>query len=86
MKDIEYWSAFSGTVSEQQQLNELLQLVNPLSTDAKAALVKHLLDTSGLTVGLDLSQDSSLIAQISTMEQAALGDVIQAIAVRIQSS
>lgn len=84
MKNTDHRSADLAT-SPEQPLSDLLPMIDQLSIDAKAALITHLLGNSGFDVRFDRHY-SSLIAQINTMDQAALGDVLQAIAVRIQSN
>jgi hypothetical protein len=83
MKDTELWSAIV-VASSNCRLEDLFQVVDQLSINEKAALVKHLMDSSSLNVEFDKKPlSSSNIGEINTMDKATLGEILQAIANRI---
>ena len=84
LENTKLWSALVAASSDRHQVKDLFQVVDQLSLDDKAALVKHLMGNAGLNIGFGNNQISgSVIAQINMMDKAALGETLQAIACRI---
>lgn len=79
------WSAIV-VASNGNQLENLLQTVDGLSTEEKATLIKHVLGDPGLSVVFGNNQLSgSIIVQINTIDRSALGDLLEAIAERVRT-
>lgn len=84
MSGVDLWSLITVVADKEQKLDGLFTLVDQLPTDQKAELVQRLLKSSDLNVTFGNNQLSgTIIVQINTMDQTALGDILQAIANRI---
>lgn len=86
MGEFDLWSLITVVATNNQQVEDLLSVVEDLPTNQKAELVKRLLKSADLNVTFGNNQLSgTIIVQINAMDQAALGDILQAIANRISS-
>lgn len=84
MGAVDLWSLITVVAEQDRQLNDVFSVVDQLPTDQKAELVKRLLKSSDLNVTFGNNQLSgTIIVQINTMDKAALGDILSAIADRI---
>jgi hypothetical protein len=86
MGNVDLWSLITVVANNSQKVDDLLSVAENLPTEQKAELVQRLLKSSDLNVTFGNNQLSgTIIVQINTMDQAALGDILQAIASRIVS-
>lgn len=84
MEDTDFWNAIAIASSHRRQLEDLFEAVDQLSIDDKAALAKHLMSSFGINVVLRSdSSSNSIISQINMMDNAALGELLRAIATRV---
>jgi hypothetical protein len=84
--NVDLWSLITVVANNSQKVDDLLSIAEHLPTEQKAELVQRLLKSSDLNVTFGNNQLSgTIIVQINTMDQAALGDILQAIASRIVS-
>lgn len=86
MGGADLWSLITVISNNERKLDDLYTVVEELPADQKAELVKRLLKSSDLNVTFGNNQLSgTIIVQINAMDQAALGDILQAIATRIST-
>jgi hypothetical protein len=86
MGNVDLWSLITVVADNNQKVDDLLSVAEHLPAEQKAELVQRLLKSSDLNVTFGNNQLSgTIIVQINTMDQAALGDILQAIASRITS-
>jgi hypothetical protein len=86
MGNVDLWSLITVVANNSQKVDNLLSVAENLPAEQKAELVQRLLKSADLNVTFGNNQLSgTIIVQINTMDQAALGDILQAIASRITS-
>lgn len=86
MGSVDLWSLITVVANNNQRVEDLFSIVEELPPDKKAELVQRLLKSNDLNVTFGNNQLSgTIIVQINTMDQAALSDILQAIASRITS-
>jgi hypothetical protein len=86
MAEVDLWSLITVVANNNQRVEDLFAVVEDLPPDKKAELVQRLLKSNDLNVTFGNNQLSgTIIVQINAMDQAALGDILQAIASRITS-
>lgn len=86
MGGADLWSLITVISNNERKIDDLYTVVEQLPADQKAELVKRLLKSSDLNVTFGNNQLSgTIIVQINSMDQAALGEILQAIATRIST-
>lgn len=82
---LDFWAALAVASSNAQTTEDFFTAVDQLSLEDKAALVKHLLVSSGMNVVFNNSPPNSATLQIQSMDRAELGAILQAIGDRLKS-